>query len=416
MPSDAGKASAGALLLVLLLAALLRVASALTLGDVERLHGDEGYYVRAARSLVAGDGYPGALRPPGYPAFVAAALALGGGSLRAARMVQIGVALLGVALVGAIVRRRFGAGAAALSALLAALDPTLIFYSHLFWSETLVATLLLGALFCLDRFDLERRDVWLAAAGVILGAAVLTRDMLLFFVPAVVGWTWLVPGGARPSIALRRAALVVVPVLLLVVPWMLRNQALLGRPLLLSTNSWYPLAVGNLIPRDRLLGMGDENRAFVPAYYAVPGEIERAAFAREAALRAIADRRATRTTCSRPRASCSASSRKTGSRAAGAPPAVGSRAPRSPSTCCRWCSAWSRCGSCPAAASSCSSWRCCCSTGRCTSSRTRPTASACRCCRCSLCTWDRCCSATRAARAPRPGVWRAPSRASPCWR
>ncbi|MBY0276211.1 sulfatase-like hydrolase/transferase [Candidatus Binatia bacterium] len=290
MPSDAGKASAGALLLVLLLAALLRVASALTLGDVERLHGDEGYYVRAARSLVAGDGYPGALRPPGYPAFVAAALALGGGSLRAARMVQIGVALLGVALVGAIVRRRFGAGAAALSALLAALDPTLIFYSHLFWSETLVATLLLGALFCLDRFDLERRDVWLAAAGVVLGAAVLTRDMLLFFVPAVVGWTWLVPGGARPSIALRRAALVVVPVLLLVVPWMLRNQALLGRPLLLSTNSWYPLAVGNLIPRDRLLGMGDENRAFVPAYYAVPGEIERAAFAREAALRAIADR------------------------------------------------------------------------------------------------------------------------------
>lgn len=280
---------ATALLLVLLTAVVLRLASALTLGDVDKLHGDEGYYVRAARALAAGEGYPGALRPPGYPAFVAGALAIAGGSLRAARLVQIGAALLGVALLAAIVRQRFGPRAAAISALLVAVDPTLVFYSHLFWSETLVATLLLGVVFGLDRFDLVRRDAWLVATGAVLGAAVLTRDMLLFFVPVVVAWTWLVPG-LSPRIALRRALLVLVPVLLVVAPWMLRNQALLGRPLLLSTNSWYPLAVGNLIPRDRVLGMGDENRAFVPAYYDVPGELARAAFAREAALRAIAER------------------------------------------------------------------------------------------------------------------------------
>src|SRR5690349_9001118 len=167
MRSDAG--ATAALFLVLILALVLRMSSALTLGDVERLHGDEGYYVRAARSLVAGNGYPGALRPPGYPAFVAATLAAGDGSLRAARFAQIGVALLGIALLAAVVAQRFGSRAAVLSALLVALDPTLIFYSHLFWSETVVATLLVSAVFCLDRWERTRRDRWLVATGVVLG-------------------------------------------------------------------------------------------------------------------------------------------------------------------------------------------------------------------------------------------------------
>ena len=288
MSADRRTSPAIALLLVLLAAAALRLASAFTLGDVTRLHGDEGYYVRAARSLVAGDGYPGSLRPPGYPLFVASALAAGGGSLHVARVAQIAVALAGIAALFALVRRRFGTRAAVLSALLCALHPTLVFYSHVFWSETLVTTLLLLAFLCLDRFDATRSDRWLAAAGLSLGVAVLARDMLLFFVPVVVAWTWLVPGASART-GLRRAALVVVPALLLLVPWMARNAAVLGRPLL-STNSWYPIAVGNLIPRDRLLGMGEENRAFVPAYDALPTELDRAAFARESALQAIADR------------------------------------------------------------------------------------------------------------------------------
>ena len=277
-----------ALLLVLLVAAVLRLVSAFTLGDVTRLHGDEGYYVRAARWLVAGDGYPGALRPPGYPAFVAAALAAGDGSLRVARVAQIAVALLGLAALFALVRRHFGTAAATLSALLCALHPTLVFYSHLFWAETVVTTLLLLAFLSLDRFDASGRDAWLAGAGASLGAAVLVRDMLLFFVPVAVAWTWLVPGLSART-AVRRTALLAAPVLLLVVPWMARNQALLGTPVI-STNGWYPIAVGNLIPRDRLLGMGDENRAFVPEYDALPTELERSAFARETALRAIAER------------------------------------------------------------------------------------------------------------------------------
>jgi 4-amino-4-deoxy-L-arabinose transferase-like glycosyltransferase len=279
-----------ALLLVLLAAAALRVAAALTLGDVTELHGDEGYYVRGARALAAGAGYPGSLRPPGYSAFLAAVFALAGDSLRAARLAQSAVALVGIAALYAMVRRRFGARAATLSALLCALHPTLVFYSHVFWSETLVATLLLLAFDCLDRFASGAGEAWLGAAGVVLGATILTRDMLLFFVPVVVAWAC-IARAATPRAMLRRAALVLVPVALVLLPWMARNHARTGRLFVLSTNSWYPLAVGNLIPRDRILGMADENRAFNREFYALGGdEAAQNAFARQSALRAIGER------------------------------------------------------------------------------------------------------------------------------
>jgi hypothetical protein len=79
-------------------------------------------------------------------------------------------------------------------------------------------------------------------------------------------------------------------VALVVTPWIARNYVMLGKPLVLSTNSWFPLAVGNLIPRDRILGMARENDAFHQRYYAIEGELERDAFARETALQAIAER------------------------------------------------------------------------------------------------------------------------------
>lgn len=278
-----------ALLLVLALAGALRVAAVFTMGDVTDLHGDEGYYVRGARALAAGEGYPGSLRPPGYSTFLAAALLAGGGELRAARVAQTAVGLAGLAVLFAIVRAGFGTGAAALSALLVGLHPTLISFAHFLWSETLVTTLLLVAFWCLDRAERTRREGWLAGAGVALGAAVLTRDMILLFVPVVALWVCL---GRAPvaALRLRRAALVVVPVLLLIAPWMARNHAALGRPFVLSTNSWFPIAVGNLIPRDRVLGMAQENVAFHARYNAIEGELERDAFARRTALDAIAER------------------------------------------------------------------------------------------------------------------------------
>ncbi|HEY8515802.1 MAG TPA: sulfatase-like hydrolase/transferase [Candidatus Binatia bacterium] len=278
--------SVAALVAVLLLAAALRLTAVLTWGDVQVLRGDEGWYVRAARSLAAGTGYTGALRPPGHPALLSVVFAAGG-DLREARFAQIAVSLAGIAMLFGIVRAGFGTLAATLSALLMALHPTLISYTHFLWTETLVATLLLLAFWCLDRAERSARDGWLVGAGLALGAAVLTRDMLFAFVPVVLLWLAIGPA-PRTATRIRRMALVALPVVLLIAPWMARNYVLLGKPFVLSTNSWFPIAVGNLLPEKRILGMSQENREFHERYLEMEDELERAAYARETALAAIA--------------------------------------------------------------------------------------------------------------------------------
>src|SRR5687767_4731205 len=100
------------LVAVLALGAGLRVAAILTVGDVPRPHGDEGYYVAAGRSLARGEGYPDSVRPPGVPFLVAAAFLTWGESLTAVRLAQVPVSLVIVAVVFALALRRFGLRAA----------------------------------------------------------------------------------------------------------------------------------------------------------------------------------------------------------------------------------------------------------------------------------------------------------------
>ncbi len=284
--SEATRRRAVALTAVLLVALVVRVLALVLLGDAARPHGDEGYYVYAARSLVDGAGYPGSVRPPGWPAFMAAVMLVFGKGLTAVRVAQIGVSLVMIALVFDLVARRFGTAAALVSALLCALHPELVHYTHFLWAETLATTLLVAILWTLDRFDGDRRARWLVGAGVLLGAAVLTREMLLYFAPVVLVWLWW-REGFRIGPTVHGAALVVVPLLLVVLPWTARNYALHGSFVLVSTTRWLPIAQGNLLPAhgsNLQLGWSHE---FAQRYRQMPDELEREAYAREVALQAI---------------------------------------------------------------------------------------------------------------------------------
>ncbi len=284
--SEATRRRAVALTAVLLVALVVRVLALVLLGDAARPHGDEGYYVYAARSLVDGAGYPGSVRPPGWPAFMAAVMLVFGKGLTAVRVAQIGVSLVMIALVFDLVVRRFGTAAALVSALLCALHPELVHYTHFLWAETLATTLLVAILWTLDRFDGDRRARWLVGAGVLLGAAVLTREMLLYFAPVVLVWLWW-REGFRIGPTVHGAALVVVPLLLVVLPWTARNYALHGSFVLVSTTRWLPIAQGNLLPAhgsNLQLGWSHE---FAQRYRQMPDELEREAYAREVALQAI---------------------------------------------------------------------------------------------------------------------------------
>jgi 4-amino-4-deoxy-L-arabinose transferase-like glycosyltransferase len=140
------------------------------------LWGDEVMYADLARRLAAGEeARIEPLWPPAYPRFLAGLLVLGGGSFLLARCAQ--VALLGVS---ALLLRDLGqrltgsATAAGVAAALIVLDPQVGAFAHFLWPEVVHLFLFLCAVWILTaRSD---RPAWLAAAGVVLGLALLTKS------------------------------------------------------------------------------------------------------------------------------------------------------------------------------------------------------------------------------------------------
>ncbi len=275
-----------ALVVFLALAGALRLLALLTVGNAVELHGDEGQYWDAARSLADGRGYPGSARPPAYPLFLAAAIRLAGPSFQAARLLQIPLSLAVVALVFDLTWRRFGSTAACWSGLLAALSPTLIHYTHYLWAETLLAALLLLALRVLDAFASTGRRSLLLLAGVVVGLATLTREMCLAWVPFLGLWIALRP---RPMRRLSNVALLLLGVALPILPWTLRNHDLHGTFVLVSTTRWYPTAEGNLLAsQNDLASRVASVRELRRAYYGNGDELARERDARQIALATIA--------------------------------------------------------------------------------------------------------------------------------
>jgi 4-amino-4-deoxy-L-arabinose transferase-like glycosyltransferase len=228
---------------------------------------DEREYLLLAQNVASGRGFTYLLpdaspapgehfgRAPAYPLFLAGIMRLGGMipvSNAAAepgadllRAIRIGQSCLGAALVwliGWLANRAAGPAAAAAAGVLAAVYPPLVWTPAYLFSETLFSVLALG---CAALLTLDSRRAGLAAgAGVLAGLGVLTRPVMLFFLPLVVPWLcwkrrW--PG----------AALFLMACVLTVAPWTVRNAHEYGRFVLVASEGgitfWtgnHPLAVG----------------------------------------------------------------------------------------------------------------------------------------------------------------------------
>lgn len=216
-----------------------------------------GYHLLAT-NLLYGRGFclphatagclPNVVRVPLYPAFMAALYALFNTSPVGVVVAQIlldGVTLL---LVGWTAKRLSGAATAGLLAMgLYALNPNAWLFASALLTESVLAFVLM-ALFALLVHGLagERRP-WTShhavATGVLCGAAVLIKPNLVFL-PALLGFVLLV--ARRPW---RHIALALCATVLLLAPWLVRNQLLLGRPVLstaFTDNLGYVSAVATL--------------------------------------------------------------------------------------------------------------------------------------------------------------------------
>ncbi|MFP6661340.1 MAG: glycosyltransferase family 39 protein [Myxococcota bacterium] len=284
-----------ALLGITLAAIGIRVL-ALEAGGTLLATGDEDYYFQTAVEI-AREGrhlYPprGALAewPPGYPYFLS--LFVPGGSEVSAEAIvarlvaaQIGLGGLLVALCGALGRAWFGAREGLVAASLAALYPNFVVFSHYLFSETLFSALILVALLGVVRFEERPTAGVLVLSGVALGLATLTRELALPVAGVCAAW-WVFRAspGARPrAVGHAIALLAVIPAI--VVPWTLRNDRVLGSPVLVSNAGWLNLRSGNsLSEADWMRPAGSELEAFRRTYFAIPDEMERADYARSQAL------------------------------------------------------------------------------------------------------------------------------------
>jgi len=261
-----GRVVAGAALIGL----LLRLGFGLWYWVDKPLMKDEQEYLLLATRVATGHGftYPATTpaagffeRPPGFVVLLAATLVATRDPLvttsppagladlpstssnlpAAITVVQCLVGTLVIVLVAALAGRAGGPGAAKLGAIGAALYPPIAWVCGYVLTEPLYSALALGTVWVLQRASDatgQRRVTLGLAAGLVAGAALLTKEAMLFFLPLAALWLLLHK---------KRHALVafIAGTAMIVLPWVARNYVVHGQFILTAAHGGVTLWTGN---------------------------------------------------------------------------------------------------------------------------------------------------------------------------
>lgn len=219
---------------------------------------DPARYLGYAENIAGGRGYRDAFTeqqtayyPPGYPFFLAGLkvlhdrLPLGGSFVFFVGVVQVLIGTLLVPL-GAFVARRVGSrGAAVVAAFGLAVYPNLVFHTGVVLGETLYNTLFMAflAVAVSRRWGSGLTPTFAAATAVPLALAIMVRPISAVVVPALVLCWWLASRDARA--VLRATGALALVLALVMVPWAVRNQVVMGAFVPMSTNTGDNLCMGH---------------------------------------------------------------------------------------------------------------------------------------------------------------------------
>jgi 4-amino-4-deoxy-L-arabinose transferase-like glycosyltransferase len=215
---------------------------------------DFEYYRRLAEGLLEHGqlGFPNpiAWRPPGYPAFLALLMLIH----KSVAWLSLANALISSVLPYLVFRLTLQLTAnqrtGLIAAVFCALNPTFVLFSPVLGSEHLFAPLMLSSLvaLCGQRGPATTSRFGPGLAGVLFGAAVLTRPDALFHFPVFALVCWFGSRRTREVLAFSLAVLVTL------LPWYIRNETVVGSGAGLSTqggisfyyahnsvHSWHPL-------------------------------------------------------------------------------------------------------------------------------------------------------------------------------
>jgi 4-amino-4-deoxy-L-arabinose transferase-like glycosyltransferase len=219
-------------------------------------------YDDLASSLVRGDGYrffpdtaPTLMREPGYPLFLAFLFYFLGHGLWAARLANLALVLAAAWLVRDLARRITPDSLVAFAApLLFVLHPGVLVAELRGGVEILFLFLLLLFFTSFHGAEQSGRPARYVAAGVLLGLTVLVRSTPLLF-PAVLLAAALWTHRDRWQ-AIARIALLAGAMLLVMSPWMIRNQRLVGVPVPTASVQGVSAQAGQYICKHLSLGSG----------------------------------------------------------------------------------------------------------------------------------------------------------------
>lgn len=231
--------------LVFAVALLSRVAMAFWMPN--EIAWEDGFrYVKVADNLLSGQGFGGIWdnyrSVPTQPLLLALLIVVMGKSYLAFRLAFAVLGAVSCVLGAALGKRLFGAPTGLLAGLLLSVYPPLIYLGVLFeYPQALF--ILLMTLFFLLLYDYRERGGWwrVCAAGLFLGASILTVPTVLDYVPLVVGCLWLMP--RRPFAV--PALLLLMFTALPVGAWALRNYDAYGQVILVNKSAGINFWAGN---------------------------------------------------------------------------------------------------------------------------------------------------------------------------
>jgi 4-amino-4-deoxy-L-arabinose transferase-like glycosyltransferase len=249
-------------------------------------------YIRPFSELQYGEALPTASYPPLFPLYLSFWSVLGLDSLDAHRAVSCLLAPVLVILVGLLGRRVGGARVGLIAAALAAIYPQLVMVDGTVITEALYAPLVAAILLLTYRL-LDHPGLWSAAfLGLAIGVATLTRSEAIFLVVLLV-LPAAVIAGRRIGRVLPLALVAVAATAIVLVPWVVRNEVVLGQPILFTSNSGHTAAAtvcdATFDAGSPYLGFARHECALVGPCVDIRDELEQASCQRDAAWRYMED-------------------------------------------------------------------------------------------------------------------------------
>lgn len=214
---------------------LLRLAMVARTGS-GGLSPDAYDWVNTAWSVASGNGFACTWRPPGYIVYLAGIFLLFGKSVIAAKTTNAVLSTATVLLGYLTARRLFGRRTAVLTAALMSFYPYFLAYSGDMLSETFLTFMLAAAVYLVVRACDSPSWINIAAAGIVIGLAGLTKSTVLPFFMLACAWVW------WRAHSFRAGFMIGVFTLLAIAPWSLRNYFQYDKSYVMPVSSpWYSL-------------------------------------------------------------------------------------------------------------------------------------------------------------------------------